>query len=120
MSAPELRTYQRGVIARIYQAIAEADDNRRILVVMPTGSGKTLVASDFIRTEVARGRRVLFLAHRRELIQQTVAKLFAVGVDAGIVQAGYPPRPGEPVQVASVSTLHARTVRSSAMEAPSG
>jgi DNA repair protein RadD len=116
MSAPELRTYQRGVIARIYQEIE--DGKRRVIVVMPTGSGKTVVIADFINTEVARGHRVLVLAHRRELIQQTVAKLFAVGVDAGIVQAGFPPRPDEHVQVASVSTLHARAVRSSVMETP--
>jgi superfamily II DNA or RNA helicase len=63
-------------------------------------------------------KRVLFLAHRRELIQQTSAKLHAVGVDHGIIQAGFPTRPGEGVQIASISTLHARAVRSNKMEMP--
>ena len=114
--APTLRPYQADVIARV--ALEIAAGRRRILLVAPTGAGKTIVAATLIAQDVAQGRRVLFLAHRRELIQQASAKLYAVGVDHGIVQAGFPTRPGAKVQVASIPTLHRRAVRSTVMDLP--
>jgi DNA repair protein RadD len=60
----------------------------------------------------------VFLAHRREIIQQTGDKLAANGVRHGIIMAGVDPRPMEPVQVASIDTLHVRGVRSKAMQLP--
>src|SRR5262249_27855569 len=67
---------------------------------------------------VTRGRRVIFLAHRRELITQASRKLHAAGIDAGIILPGFPMRLAEPVQVASVASLHARAIRSDSMEMP--
>ncbi|HZT88325.1 MAG TPA: DEAD/DEAH box helicase [Stellaceae bacterium] len=114
--AARLRPYQETVIANIEAAIAAGQ--RRVLLTLPTGAGKTVVAAELIRRAVRRGERVLFLAHRRELIAQAHARLFAFGIDAGIIQAGFPARPGESVQVASVQTIHARAIRSSAIELP--
>ncbi len=116
MTAPQLRPYQSDTIARLHAEAAGG--RRRILIVAPTGSGKTVIAGALIAEAVSRRQRVLFLAHRRELIQQASAKLHGVSVDHGIVQAGFPTRPGEPVQIGSVQTLHARAVRSTAMEMP--
>src|SRR5579859_5145773 len=62
--------------------------------------------------------RVLFLAHRRELILQTSRKLYELGIDHGILLPGYPVRLHEAVQIASVATLHARAVRSNLIEMP--
>ncbi len=95
----ELRPYQQDVIARI-GAEVEAG-RRRVLLVAPTGSGKTVIAGAVVADAVGQQKQVLVLAHRRELIQQTSVKLHAVGVDHGIIQAGFPTRPGEDVQVAS-------------------
>jgi superfamily II DNA or RNA helicase len=65
-------------------------------------------------------RRVLVVGHRREIVAQTSAKLTARGVPHGIIQAGDDDklRPMAAVQVASIQTLHARAIRSSAMEMP--
>ena len=115
-SPPILRPYQSDVIDQLARVIA--DGKRRIVMVAPTGSGKTVIASDVIRSAVDRRDRVLFLAHRRELVRQAHDKLFANGIDAGIIQAGFPPRPMEPVQIASISTLWRRAFRSTAMEKP--
>jgi DNA repair protein RadD len=116
MTAPILRPYQREVIARVEAEIAAG--KRRILLVAPTGSGKTVVVASIIADAARAGRRVLVVAHRSEIVTQTHAKLYAAGVDAGIIKAGFPPRLGEPVQVASIQTLHARAIRGSAMEMP--
>lgn len=111
-----LRPYQTDLVERIEAACATG--LRRILAVLPTGAGKTILAAKIIADHVAQCGRVLVLAHRRELIAQTSVKLHAAAVDHGIIQAGFPTRPGERVQVASVQTLHARAVRSSAIDMP--
>src|SRR5882762_62607 len=71
--APALRPYQTDVIARVWAA--SETGQRRIILVAPTGSGKTVVAADFVREARRRGQCVLFLAHRRELIGQASRKL---------------------------------------------
>jgi superfamily II DNA or RNA helicase len=109
----ELRPYQIKVIEDFQREIAAG--RKRILLVAPTGSGKTVIGSEIIRQETG---STLVLAHRREIIVQTQRKLFANGVRSGIIQAGINPRPLERVQVASTSTLWSRAFRSSAMQRP--
>jgi DNA repair protein RadD len=116
MSAPELRPYQADVIDKFRSAVDAGQ--RKIMLVAPTGSGKTVIAGAIVGDAVARDQRVLFFSHRREITQQTSAKLYAVGIDHGIIQAGFPLRLHEPVQVASVQTLTARAIRGSAIELP--
>ena len=105
----DLRDYQRDIVERARLV-------RRPCVVMPTGSGKTLVASEIIRGEA--DRHVLFLAHRRELIHQAAAKLGEVGVNAGVILAGEPTNAMSGVQIASVQTLWSRSFRSKSLELP--
>lgn len=84
---------------------------RAVLCVSPTGSGKTLVATEIVRRLVERQNRCLFLAHRKELIDQASKKLDSYGVDHGVIKSGHwRVRPWLPVQVASVPTLVNRLV----------
>jgi DNA repair protein RadD len=115
MSAPELRPYQRDVIAEFDRT---REHTRRIILVAPTGAGKTVIGAEIIRSFVRRAKSVLVLAHRREIIAQTSAKLHAAGVGHGIIQAGFSPRPLEFVQVASVPTLHRRAIHAETMSLP--
>jgi superfamily II DNA or RNA helicase len=115
VSAPGLRPYQLDVMARLEAEIAAGC--RRVCLVAPTGSGKTVIAAALIRA-ARRGERALFLVHRRELTVQSSRKLHDVGVDHGIIQAGFPSRPQAPAQVASIQTLHARAIRGSKIELP--
>src|SRR4051794_14921960 len=109
-TGPSLRPYQSEVIAKI--AAEAAAGRRRVLLVAPTGSGKTVIAGEIVRNASEEGRRVLFLVHGRERVKQPATKLYAAGVDAGVIQAGGPPmRLGQPVQIASIQTLHARAIR---------
>src|SRR5690348_14864864 len=102
-AAPTLWPYQHDVISRFWVTINGG--RRRVLLVAPTGSGKTVIAAAIISDAVARGMRVLFLAHRRELITQASRKLHQVGIDAGVILPGYPMRLSEAVQVASIASL---------------
>src|SRR6266566_5095977 len=110
-----LRPYQTNIVADFERHIAQGE--RKILRVAPTGSGKTVIASAII---AGCTRRVLVVAHRREIINQTSEKLTARGVSHGIIQAGDEKklRPIAAVQVASIQTLHARAIRSTTMLMP--
>jgi superfamily II DNA or RNA helicase len=110
---------------RPYQIEAVADFNReraagkrRIMLVAPTGSGKTIIATTIIKQYVDVWKNVLALSHRVEIISQTSAKLHDQNISHGIIKAGFSPRPLERVQVASIQTLHARAVRSDRMDLP--
>src|SRR6516225_42728 len=107
-----LRPYQTDVIAQIEKAIAAGE--KRILLVAPTGSGKTVIAAEIIRRFTERYRPVLVLAHRLEIINQTSKKLHGCGIQHGIIKSGIEGRPMERVQVASVATLWVRAMRSDA------
>ena len=67
-----LRPYQeaakRAVQAQWSQGILKT------LLILPTGTGKTIVFSSIIEDAVRAGGRVLVLAHREELLQQAADK----------------------------------------------
>jgi DNA repair protein RadD len=111
-----LRPYQTDVVDKIERAIAAGE--RRILLVAPTGSGKTIVGCEIIQNFTQRYRPVIVLAHRKEIITQTSKKLLASDIRHGIIKAGFSPRPMERVQIASVQTLWVRAMRSEAMRLP--
>jgi superfamily II DNA or RNA helicase len=77
-----LRPYQCDAIEASEQAFVAG--HRRVLIVSPTGTGKTVIFNEVIRMRVARDERVLLLAHREELIRQAATKLYAA---TGIVAA---------------------------------
>jgi DNA repair protein RadD len=112
----ELRLYQSEALSSLRRSLASG--RRRPLLVMPTGSGKTVVAAELIRSASAKGRTVLFLAPRRELIYQTSQKLTDVGVDHGVIMAGEDMGGIQGVYVACIPTLHARAVRSNRIDLP--
>lgn len=75
------------------------------MLVAPTGSGKTIILASIIQSSASKGKRVLFMAPRRELIHQACEKLRLAGVEHGIIMAGENARGYLPVQVACVPTL---------------
>lgn len=103
-----LREYQQDAVASVRQAYGHGF--RAPLLCSPTGSGKTVIFGYVAKNAVARGGRVLILAHRKELIRQTSATLEAFGVEHGLVMPGEPST-GHPVQVASVQTVVRRLDR---------
>lgn len=100
-----LRAYQERAISDL-RAVYQRG-HRAPCLVLPTGAGKTVIASETIRLAITRGNRVLFLVHRQELLSQSVSKLERTGVtDLRIIQAGATlGDPRAPVTVASIPTL---------------
>lgn len=74
------------------------------LLEMPTGSGKTVVFTEIAQLAKAKGKKVLIIVHRRELVTQASNKLKKIGVEHGTISAGSKPSQHW-VQVASVQTL---------------
>lgn len=60
----------------------------KTLLVLPTGTGKTIVFSKVAEDCVRRGDRVLILAHRGELLEQAADKLNkAIGLGCAMEKA---------------------------------
>lgn len=74
MGAMKLRPYQQEAFEGVFR---EWDGGtKRTLVVMPTGTGKTIVFAKIVEECVRRGLRVLIMAHRGELLDQAADKIF--------------------------------------------
>lgn len=105
---PAPRPFQESAHQALRQGFAEG--HRRQLLCAPTGAGKTLLALRVAHEALLRGRRVVFLADRTTLINQTSAAADAVGLTQhAIIQAGHPRRDNSlPFQIASAQTIAKR------------
>ena len=104
------RPYQERTVVELDPLLAK---DRRVLLVAPGGSGKTVIASLLI-SRTKRWRRVLWLAHRTELIGQARARLVKLGVRCGVQCVKYEQLHPEHVdldarvQIGSVQTISRR------------
>lgn len=69
----QMRPYQQEAREAIHAEWEKGTD--RTLLVLPTGTGKTIVFSKVIEDSVREGHRALVLAHRGELLDQAADKL---------------------------------------------
>lgn len=106
MMSFELRPYQQH--AEQQARIALAGGLRRVCLYLPTGGGKTLTATSIITKATAKGRKVAFIANRKQLVLQTSAVLHRYGIAHGILQAENTRSLDAPVVVASIDTVHVR------------
>ena len=103
--AKSLRPYQARAIIAVRTKVLMGV--LRILCVAPTGAGKGVVTASIIRSATL---PVLFVAHRKELLDQIVRQLAGLGVTHVGVIRGSDARydPSASVQVGSVATLARR------------
>ena len=94
----KLRLYQEECLSALSKS-----DAPRMMCVLPTGAGKTVI---FASHAIRHGYKTLVLAHRRELIDQTVATFQKVdsAIDVGVVMAERNETDNQ-ITVASVQTL---------------
>lgn len=103
----DLRDYQVETVERIRELIRQGKKN--ILVVSPTGSGKTVIATHMVGETSRRGNRAVFVVDRLSLIEQTSRTFYAEDIQHGVIQADHPQyKPWELVQVCSQQTLARR------------
>ena len=96
--------FQTEAFNRARQAVR--DGHRRILIVSPTGSGKSVIGAALMDSVVSKGGAANFVVDRLSLINQTSRLLDNYGIPHGIVQADHERnRPTMPVQVCSIHTL---------------
>jgi superfamily II DNA or RNA helicase len=100
----QLRKYQQDAISAI---LDKWKTYNKLLLVQPTGSGKTIVFSQIAKARLEHGR-TLILAHREELIKQAQDKLQRT---TGIVadrEQGEHHAGNAPIVIASIQTMQRR------------
>lgn len=99
----DLRDYQQTAVEGVRNEYKQGQ--RSPLLALSTGGGKTVIFSYIAENAAQKGKKVLIMAHRKELIRQAVGKLKDFGVNAGVIAPGYTFNPAAMIQVASVQTL---------------
>ncbi|MCT0229748.1 DEAD/DEAH box helicase [Synechococcus sp. CS-1324] len=99
-----LRDYQLQLLADLRTALKR---HKRVCAVMPTGAGKGQTIGAIARGAAGKGRRVLVLAHRAELIEQLSATVWAWGLEPDLIVPGHQLQ-GRQVAVGSVQTVARR------------
>lgn len=105
---PEPRPFQKSAREKLRAGFAAG--HRRQMVMAPTGSGKTILAMFLIQESLMRGKRVVFVADRRTLINQTSEVADSLGLTAhGVIMSDHwRYNSSLPFQIASAQTLARR------------
>lgn len=102
-----LRPYQEGAVRTVRDVLRAG--KRRPMLYLPTGGGKTRVATAIVQLTLSKSKgRIVILANRKQLVHQFAAALRTAGVDVGILQGENTNGLHHRVIVASIDTVHAR------------
>lgn len=101
----QLRGYQGDSVHNTRQAMRR---HRRVLLQLPTGGGKTAIATFMASETAAKGRLVYFICHRNELLEGTSKTFAKYGLAHSYVAAGLPYDRRQLVQLCSIDTLKNR------------
>ena len=83
----QLRPYQQEAETAVFEQWSGGV--HRTLLVLPTGTGKTIVFAKIAEECVREGKRVLILAHRKELLDQAADKILqSTGLRCAVERAG--------------------------------
>ena len=82
----QLRDYQIELINGVYQSMGKG--NKNIMVQSPAGSGKSVTMSEIAKRATDKGNNVLFVVHRRELVEQIKGTFIANNVDMQLCHVG--------------------------------
>ena len=84
----ELYNYQKGAISKIFKKFETAPDDYHLLYQLPTGGGKTVIFSEFVRQYLKNhDKKVLIMTHRLELCRQTSEMLTNFGVTNKVINS---------------------------------
>lgn len=100
-----LRPHQTAGMALLKRSLLAG--NRRVVVHMPTGAGKTRFAAEIVNGALRKGNTVAFTVPAISLVDQTIDSFAMEGINCvGVMQASHAMTDlSKPVQVCSVQTL---------------
>lgn len=102
-----LRPYQLDSIEQLREGIRNG--HKRQILYLPTGAGKTVIATHLMQEADAKMSRAVFIVDRVALVNQTSAMFDQYKVSHGVLQADHWRwRTWERIQVASIQTLQRR------------
>jgi DNA repair protein RadD len=105
----QLRPYQSEAVKSIYDYYASGKDGN-VLIVLPTGAGKSLTMAAFIRSvfEQHKDANVLLLTHVKELIEQDAKAIIHYWPEApiGIWSASVGQKTKAQITVAGIQSIH--------------
>lgn len=105
-----LRDYQIQAIGDIRRQWQRG--NKKVMLHLSTGAGKTVIFSEAMKRTVAGDRKAAMLVRGRKLVSQASERLFREGVFHGVLMAGHPLyKPHAPIQICSIDTIRSRGVR---------
>lgn len=105
--AQELRDYQIEALNELRRGIRDKVGPQ--ILMLPTGAGKTTVASAMKQGVQARGKRAFFVVDSLELVEQAVERFVADGLQVGVIQGNHEMTNYiHPIQVATIQTLRSR------------
>ena len=112
----ELRPYQRDLLQQVQTALA-ADSKTRVMMQLPTGGGKTIIAGALLVDWLTDGRKAVWLTHRQELAEQTCRMLTDAHISA-MTDVQWTPGTDAPAMSGGAVILMAQTVsrRTDSME----
>lgn len=109
----ELREYQKTAVNEIRSGLAQY---RRVVCVMPTGSGKGTVLGYVASLAANKGTKTLILAHREEIMKQNTGHCRKCGVEPQIISPKHRKVPTEDIVCGMVQTLQRRIEKPEWME----
>ncbi len=102
-----LRPYQQEAKEELRAGIRAG--HRRQILTSPTGSGKTVTATDLMQEAANKMSHAAFVCDRVALVDQTSRMFASYGIEHGVMQANHwRARPWERLQVVSAQTLARR------------
>lgn len=105
----ELRQYQVAALDALRKKYASG--TKRVLLISPTGSGKSLMFCEILRSAYEKGRSAIMVVRGRSLVDQASEKLADYNVPHGVRMASHwNNRPHERIQVCSIDTLYRRKI----------
>ena len=104
----ELREYQADLLREVQDGLA-AVPGARMMLQLPTGGGKTVIAGALLADWLRDGRKAVWLTHRKELAEQTRRMLTDAGVSA-ITNVNWTPGEDAPAMAGGAVILMAQTV----------
>lgn len=97
-----LRDYQEKAVNLIREEIRKG--NRRVLLVLPTGAGKSHVMGHIASKSIDNNFRVLALMHRRQLVTQLAERFNDCGVNSALIMSGEEHNLSSSAQIATCQT----------------